>query len=310
MVKMIISHDRCADGIASAMIAKYVYPRAEVMLVQYGPERDSLEAAPDMLFVDMTPPEDKVMDFVRANTVVMDHHKKQKRLVEQFGCNGYFADEKDEPGVSGALLAFRYLSLPGDAGSLEETRDAMNSAYDLAVLTGIRDTWQKDHPRWEEACILRETLLYFPLDMWLERAEEGKFMPEEAHLQVGEIKLKKQKKLIKKLAKEVLLYEMRDGEVVAIAPTYGSTTSDLAEYLRTERHVHTLATFWYSSNGSILTLHVSMRSDHIDVSEIASRFGGGGHTNAAGFELRHTMGDAPLEFLLEVLQIPNREVLK
>ena len=46
------------------------------------------------------------------------------------------------------------------------------------------------------------------------------------------------------------------------------------------------------SNGGVHRFHVSLRSDgEVDVAAIAATFGGGGHTNAAGFNVRSTLSD-------------------
>ena len=299
----IISHAGCADGVASAMLARLALPRAEVVMLHYGPQRDNLEPEPGMLFVDMTPPESKVEAFVSAGAICLDHHKKAQWVVESFGDNGVFADEKDEPGVSGAVLAYRHVLKPCWEQDPEMmTEPQMVRAEGFADLCGVRDTWQKDHKDWELACMLREALLFYPLDHW---TEWGRFDVSADEMNVGRIIYEKQQNLVEKLAQEVLIFA-RDEGAVAIAPAHGNTTSDLAEYLRTHRNIGTLATFFYTSNGTQLTLHISMRSTDIDVGELAKQYpGGGGHTNAAGFEYRCYLDKSvdPLCFVREALGV-------
>ena len=45
------------------------------------------------------------------------------------------------------------------------------------------------------------------------------------------------------------------------------------------------------------TIRVSIRSKKVDVSELAIGFGGGGHKNAAGFELENIGKDVLLEMI-------------
>jgi len=112
-VKTIVTHAACPDGVASAMILKSILPNAEVLAIHYNsPEQTNLKATEGMLFCDFTPPPERVTEFVEAGALVLDHHIKQKAVVDAFGSNGVFADEKLEPGISGAMLAYREVWLP------------------------------------------------------------------------------------------------------------------------------------------------------------------------------------------------------
>lgn len=112
-VKTIVTHDNCADGLASAMILRDVLPKAQLLFLQYNsPDHLNLEATEGMLFCDFSPPAGRVEEFTKAGAVVLDHHKGAKDIVAAFGEFGVFADEKDDPGVSGAVLAFREVWLP------------------------------------------------------------------------------------------------------------------------------------------------------------------------------------------------------
>jgi nanoRNase/pAp phosphatase (c-di-AMP/oligoRNAs hydrolase) len=59
-----------------------------------------------------------------------------------------------------------------------------------------------------------------------------------------------------------------------------------------------VAVIWYYDHGS-REHRVSLRSfhEHVDVSEVAKRFGGGGHRKAAGFQLS---GNVSIESIFEV----------
>ncbi len=107
-VRRVIVHANCADGMASAMILHDALPDAEVVFLQHGTaEFLSLPATTGMLFCDISPPADRVAEFVGVGAIVLDHHKTVRDVVEAFGDCGVFADETKEPGVSGALLAYR-----------------------------------------------------------------------------------------------------------------------------------------------------------------------------------------------------------
>jgi hypothetical protein len=296
--KIIVSHANCADGVAAAMIAKCAWPSADLFMINYGPERDQLQTQKGMLFIDITPPDDRVDEFVEAGAVVLDHHKKQKWIVEKFGDRGIFADEKLEGGVSGAVLAWRHVLAPAmDRDPPPLTENQAIRVKSFAYLVGVRDTWQKDSDDWETSGVLRETLLFYPIEHWLDSRVP---FPTREEYGVGRVIYEKDKALIKRLAKQILRFRTDDGGYIGIMPAHGKTTSNLAEYLRQNEGVNTLATFWYTCNGEKLTLHVSMRSTEIDVSAVAGKLGGGGHTNAAGFEVTESF-EPPLPIIRQAL---------
>ena len=168
-VKHIVTHEHCADGLASAMILKNVLPYAKVTFLQYDTnEHKNLKTEEGVLFCDFSPHKSTVDAFREAGAIVLDHHKTQKEVVEQFGELGVFADEKTEPGVCGAVLAFREVWTPLSAlrkFHVDDPSDLSGTPkflQEFATLAGIRDTWQKDDPRWRQACEQAEALTFWP----------------------------------------------------------------------------------------------------------------------------------------------------
>lgn len=161
-VQRIIVHADCPDGIASAMILHDCLPDAEVIAVAYGPEREALEPGPADLFCDMTPPESKTAAFVEAGAIVLDHHKGAREFVERFGELGVYADADEEPGVSGAVLAYREVWYRGGIS------DKQQFVRNFAEVVGIRDCWLRLNKAWTVACERAEVLMFHPLSYWLE----------------------------------------------------------------------------------------------------------------------------------------------
>src|SRR5271155_4260292 len=174
-VKTVVSHDNCPDGTASAILLKDAYSQAglevENKFIQYGTEAyKTLTPTSNMLFCDFSPgvPEievdgKKVLDPVKlkvwqdSDCLILDHHKGAKKLVEALGeerCE--FADEVEHPGIAGAMLAYRHVWLPFYAGAINEAAHAR--ALELAVLGGIRDTWQSKSSQWDAANEMAEAL--------------------------------------------------------------------------------------------------------------------------------------------------------
>lgn len=87
-----------------------------------------------MLFCDIAPPAERAHEFLPRVPVVLDHHKGAEHLVKTF-THHVFADEKLEPGVSGAVLAYREVWKP-----LKPL--GFTTAADFARLAGVCDTWQ------------------------------------------------------------------------------------------------------------------------------------------------------------------------
>jgi hypothetical protein len=97
-VKVIVTHDNCTDGLAAAILLHDVLPDAEIIFAQHGTEAYAkLEVRPNMLFVDIVPPKERYEEFLKAGAIVLDHHKGVKDVVEKFGTNAVFGDEKQHP---------------------------------------------------------------------------------------------------------------------------------------------------------------------------------------------------------------------
>lgn len=275
-VRTIVTHENCSDGVASALILLAALPDARVVFLQYGSaaHRD-LPAEPGMLFCDVTPPRERVREFVEAGAFCLDHHKRQEDVVCAFGARGVFADESLEPGVSGAVLAWREVF---EAICLLKVES--KAAFELSRLVGIRDTWQKNHPDFERASQLSEVLRFVSFDrlcaMWISRVLA---LAEDLGPILFERKLAAARDVAER-AVRVVAGDLR----VAVVPSV-TLTSDASEFVQ---DADVTAGFAYCADpgGTGLRLQWSLRSrTGVDVSAIARSHGGGGHTAAAGFSV-------------------------
>lgn len=315
-VKTIITHADCPDGSASALVLHDALPDAEIRFVNYGkPERENMKAEPGQLWCDMTPPEARVQEFVDAGAIVLDHHKGAEDLVRLFGDRGVFADEVRDPGVSGALLAYRevWAVLNPPMMNVEKTEVLPHpneaAARDFATLAGIRDTWQKSSPRWREALAAYHALTLHDWEHW--RALGRPWLTAE-ELKVGEALLKKRERDVEKTARDAWIgpvsvtlgapearTAMSEGRVpennvevariaLAIVNVGYELASDVSDWLRENQHVDLILAFRYEARGEDQVLRVSARSsERYDCAALAKALGGGGHTRAAGFEMRN-----------------------
>jgi len=303
-VKTIITHADCADGMASAMILKHALPRAEVQFVQYGSSREKVEPGPGQLWCDMSPPEARAEEFVAAGAIVLDHHKTAKAVVERFGELGVFADENEEPGVSGALLAFRHV---WDPMRVRSPRSPL--VEDFALLAGTRDTWQRNVASWEDACAQGEVLTFYDSSYWL-----GLRRPwvTDEEMKLGRVLRAKKLKTAESLATNALVLGS-----CAVFPSI-TASSDVAEALRVQdRGLKVAVGFGYVCiDPCHMDLVFSLRSLDVavDVSAIARSKGGGGHRAAAGFsesayQYGVNMGPDPLECLFEAMVVAGHRDL-
>lgn len=292
-ITKLVTHDSCADGLASAMIVREALPEIEVVFAQHGtPSLEQLPATPGLLFCDIVPPRARAAEFVAAGAIVLDHHKHARDVVELFGERGVFADELAEPGVSGALLAYRHVWVPALLAASREVED-------FAQLAGVRDTWQTASPLWELANDLHAALMGLPRTWWLQREGIGLAMSPNT-LELGRLWRAKRAETVAELCDRGTVHLVdRAGRRWAAFPDSSRHVSDVAEALRQRGVAVTCGWFQTVRDGALQTV-VSLRSDgSLDVGALCTELGGGVHSRAAGC----TLGiENPLEAVRRVME--------
>jgi single-stranded DNA-specific DHH superfamily exonuclease len=282
-VRTFITHDSCSDGTASALILQAALPRVPIRFVQYGTDaHKNLPAEEGLLFCDMSPPEGRTAEFVAAGSIVLDHHATARPVVEAFGEKGVFGDEKTQPGICGATLAY------------SEVWKARYPAGDPAVerfatLAGVRDTWQRSSPDWVLACQQGLALSLASNDVWQAKGLatilsewEGTWAP------LGRILHERQQRDVEKAIKRAYWHTTDKGTKVAILTTKG-LVSDAAEALGDRADFVVGITFAYEpATDPYPRLILSTRSrGTFDCGAFCQHYGkrfggGGGHRKAAG----------------------------
>ena len=290
-VREIISHKNCPDGIASALICHDALPGASVRFVMYG-ESDytDLPVQEGMLFVDIIPPKDRAEQFAQAGAIVLDHHLHAKDVVAQFGARGRFADERERPGVSGALLAYDHVWHPLMSGKVA----GASGVREFAELVGVRDTWQTQDPRWTEACANAEGLLLHGFDGLASNPPWKALGP---FMKVGRALFRRKLRAAQESAKRAHIRG-------PYAFTNDRYASDFAEALREQgspAEVAVAFSYQGQTDGS-LQLVYSLRTiqGDRDVGELAKANGGGGHTKAAGFSVKLWKISDPVSLFLKL----------
>ena len=372
-VDHILVHENCSDGTASAMILKDVLPYAKITFMQYETEaHKTLEPEPGQLFCDLSPHRDRYKAFLDAGAIVLDHHKTAKGVVMPFveAGLGAFGDEITDPGVCGAVLAFREVwsainaaeilreqvadflegaqdlldeastdadilsvkaLLLGKDGPLSailrslgdlpatkraEIGSAINAARDhvealcnhnrakvldmpygdtpriygrgttgivgvmqeLATLAGIRDTWQKQDPRFREACEQADALHWWP---W-EKIESTNWRDWSKHLlEIGPVLYNRSLKHVDKAIAGAYRFTSEKGRKVTVFEGT-KPTSDAAEKMGEDNDL-TVGFALFVEDGKQKIIFSTRSRGNFDCSAFAAAHGGGGHTKAAGF---------------------------
>ncbi len=311
-IRKAIIHADCHDGVASAMIIHDVLPDVEIRMMTHNTtEYNELPAEPGILFCDIVPPPNRVQEFVDAGAIVLDHHKGVQNIVEKFGEHGKFADEKKDPGISGAMLAYKHVWLPLQERA--KTATTISGRYELANfarLIGIRDTWQNKEPDWETSRAIGEVLTFFPLEHWI-KEHEVYVLPDE--LKIGQALVKRRDFSITRLVKNAFRFSLGGINYVAFqgSKSYVSDASaifvkegvdvimgfsffseptdtplDEEEKRQADEHNMRLTGSTLEVPPQLPKMPVSVRtSEKVDAAAFARLFGGNGHSRAAGFAI-------------------------
>lgn len=332
-VGVIFTHKNCPDGMATAMILKDAFrmlgmaPRIEFLAHNTPEHRGAIERHylhsqnTRALFCDIAPHPDVYRDHVIAGDIVLDHHKGVEELVRSFGALGVFADEKLEPGVSGATLAWREVWAPihestSGGRPLELVHHEFTNTMNFARDVGARDTWQTEGPRFQRGQWISKYLMSKPAGFWLGTDgydTPGRHPPylNDEEIQRGRCLFESHEEAVRQAVGQLVGFDVGDDinkgdgrrEPIRLVVFQEQATgfrlcSDLAELLRGQNstyqyepsisQIDVVAGFSYVINkpGDGPTLLYSLRGlNGFDVAAFAKANGGGGHTAAAGFSI-------------------------
>jgi len=261
MVDVIVYHDCCHDGLTAACVALLRYPFADLFPAGYSnpPDTESLRGK-DVLVVDYSWKRDAMLAIANnARSIrVFDHHKTAE--AELAGLDFCVFDMQR----SGAGITWDEL-FP------EEKRPT------LVDYVEDRDLWRFALPNSREvhaACDsypstieTRLSLMSTDID---QLASEGRAI------------LRYHEKLVGQALEERPRENIAGYNVPCVALPVISMRSDVAGRLSEGEPF--AATYTLRADGSRI-FSLRSRGDGVDVSEVAERFGGGGHKHAAGFIL-------------------------
>jgi hypothetical protein len=260
-------HDDADGRCSAAIVRKALGP--EVILVamdyEFAVPWSEIEAADKILIVDFSFPLDQMQRMMsQAEVIWIDHHKTSLEALESLS---------DMPGLrsleeAGCVLTWRYFfpdqTVP-DAVRYVGDRDVWRFAYEHTAAFGEGLFQEASHPSNDA---LWKPLLENDQALVLKLIERGEILYRARMNQI--------RRLVKREGFEVKF----EGHRTLAINSHGS--GDLGHHMCQEGYEVAYCYIDRYHNGKLLT-KVALFSETIDVAELASRFGGGGHPGAAGF---------------------------
>jgi uncharacterized protein len=267
-------HDNCPDGFGSALAAYLKFgDRAEYIGVKHQQDPPEMESGSEVYILDFSYPRQVMEELLQQHVrvITLDHHKTAQEAL--LGLRGALFDMNR----SGAMISWEYFHPE------REIPDLFRYIQD-------RDLWQ-----WKLADTAKIgaglQLLPQEFEVWSELlTPEGLKQLQKD----GATILRYQTKEIKGMLKHVYLdslppYQASTGEWITsskiplINCSNYDIVSELCHKMLEEYPDYPFVASWLRGKTSI---SYSLRSQpDFDCSEIAKRYGGGGHKNSAGFKL-------------------------
>lgn len=285
-----IYHGGCDDGFGAAWAVWKRWPNCTFVPGHYG------ALLPDVtnrrvLFVDFSAPRPvlEAMAATAASIVVIDHHKTAEADLEPYRvhlCGTAMFDRHDlthlfrdcielgKPPIlawldmnqSGATMAWQFAH-GGDRGDVPDLLDYIED----------RDLWRFALTRTRR---ISAALRTYPMEfaIWDTLSRNVDTLADE-----GEIVLRAYRVSVAKLLRQAYEVEIA-GHRVPVVNAPGADASDVCHALLDENPEAPFSASWYARADGRYQWSLRSEDDRLDVSEIASIYGGGGHRNAAGFQ--------------------------
>ena len=261
---VVLYHADCSDGFGGAFAAYKKFGDTALYLpVEYKmPPPQGLEAK-EIYIIDFSYPKEilKTIADKALSLTIIDHHISAKDDVKSIPGHVYDLDH------SGAVLAWNYFH-------------SQKPAPKLLLYVEDGDLWRYSLPHSQDLQNVFQ-LQGFDFEVWERLANDFENKETfDAYVKKGGNFSEYRQKIIKELAELSQEVEFEGYKVLAVnAPRM--FRSDLGHNLAVLKPP--LAIVWHYKNRYI---NFSLRSNgSVDVSEIAKRYGGGGHKDAAGFKL-------------------------
>jgi oligoribonuclease NrnB/cAMP/cGMP phosphodiesterase (DHH superfamily) len=271
----IVYHGGCSDGFTSAWLLHKAYPDATVTPGRYGEDPPEFGAAAHVVIADFSYKRDVFMAIAEHVTkvTILDHHKTAMEDLVDLPDNVEVVFDMER---SGAMITL---------GWLEDT-NFHNGVRPLVRYIQDRDLWTKELPFTDEigSVIQASPFSYATWDKLAARVYETWYSVGDAGdtpvVAQGEAIYMNNEKIIETILNRARLVNIAGHIVLAVDSPY-AFGSEVAGRLAAKGYnfgAYYLHHPWGTQWG------LRSRGD-FDVSEIAVKFGGGGHAPAAGFKM-------------------------
>jgi nanoRNase/pAp phosphatase (c-di-AMP/oligoRNAs hydrolase) len=277
---VVIYHAQCRDGFGAAYAAWTVFgDDATYILVKTQDVPPEGLINKELYIVDYSYSKEILDELVAANkkVVVIDHHETARAAVTNFPDNVFDINH------SGAVLAWKYFhpntEVPKLLLYIEDQDIWKKSMEHTREFTAALGEYTQDFETWHQLNQNLEDRLHF-----------NKF------IEHGDIIARFEDSIVEKIVsfKERAVFEGHEIYVVNAERLYRSIVGHhLAEINKHEGRLG-LGIVYYRYDGAV---HCSLRSTpEVDARELAEKFGGGGHKNAASIRVP-SFSDLPFTFL-------------
>lgn len=271
-------HANCTDGAAAAAVIHRKYPKAELIPMNHGDAITVPLEGKKVFVVDFSFPYDVFVKMKSEAKEIFwyDHHKTAIPIQEKLGWGTMDLSE------SGASLTWK----------MEYPQSPLPS-----ILAYVKDKdiweWKLPHSREISAAIRDLDEIHDPAsDTWrklIENLGEERF---QNLVEIGKVVLRSQRMRIEEGGEKGFEVDFHGYKTLAVNWSFES--SEMGEYIYKDLKYEVALIFFYT--GKIWNF--SLRSDRVDVSELAKKYGGGGHPGASGFRTEE------IEWLLKLQKKP------
>lgn len=270
-MKYVLYHANCYDGFGAAYAAwKKLGNEATYIPVSYGKPPPEMPDAEVIYILDFSYNKETILALSQnAQVVVLDHHKTAQAELEPL----IRTDHNGPPEIFNPHIVFD-MNKSGAYLAWEFFHNEKPSTYGLISHISDRDLWQF---KLEGSRLIHKALVSYPMDfkLW------DNFNIEELILE-GRTCDRLYKQIVENIVKGSYLGKI-DEHVVPMVNT-SVAWSEVGEALYNKYSDYQFVASFTCFDDNIM---FSLRSKgDFDVSEVAKKFGGGGHKNAAGFKVK------------------------
>lgn len=274
-----IHHGNCADGFGAAWVVRHFYGPDKVEFfpgVHGAPPPDV--TGRDVIIVDFSYKRPVLEQMIEQcnSMVILDHHETAQKDLD-----GIFEHPKVDGAFlmqySGAMMAWNWYfnEFPKSASLLDHK---MVRPPELLGYIQDRDLWRFEKDRSREVSMALFSYEY-DFELWDTLMLE---LPIDVLKVEGEAILRKHMKDIHELLDVMTVQLEVAGYTVPAANLPYTMASDAAGILAEGQP---FAACWYTRSDGGWVVSLRSREGGINVADVAAFYGGGGHANAAGFQL-------------------------